>query len=167
METFLIKALQLVLSISLLVILHEGGHFFFAKLFGIRVHRFCLFFDFWKGGKRLALPLGTWGGTKFAIGWLPFGGYVEIAGMVDESTDADAVKREEAEVPANQLFKNKPAWQRLLVMVGGVLVNFLVALFIYAMVLLAWGEQRTPVTAVQHGYSFNTVAKQWAFATVT
>ena len=71
METFLIKALQLVLSISLLVILHEGGHFFFAKLFGIRVHRFCLFFDFWKGGKRLALPLGTWGGTKFAIGWLP------------------------------------------------------------------------------------------------
>ena len=109
METFLIKALQLVLSISLLVILHEGGHFFFAKLFGIRVHRFCLFFDFWKGGKRLALPLGTWGGTKFAIGWLPFGGYVEIAGMVDESTDADAVKREEAEVPANQLFKNKPA----------------------------------------------------------
>jgi len=163
METFLIKALQLVLSISLLVILHEGGHFFFAKLFGIRVHRFCLFFDFWKGGKRLALPLGTWGGTKFAIGWLPFGGYVEIAGMVDESTDADAVKREEAEVPANQLFKNKPAWQRLLVMVGGVLVNFLVALFIYAMVLLAWGEQRTPVTAVQHGYSFNTVAKQMGF----
>ena len=163
METFLIKALQLVLSISLLVILHEGGHFFFAKLFGIRVHRFCLFFDFWKGGKRLALPLGTWGGTKFAIGWLPFGGYVEIAGMVDESTDADAVKREEAEVPADQLFKNKPAWQRLLVMVGGVLVNFLVALFIYAMVLLAWGEQRTPVTAVQHGYSFNTVAKQMGF----
>ena len=88
METFLIKALQLVLSISLLVILHEGGHFFFAKLFGIRVHRFCLFFDFWKGDKRMALPLGTWGGTQFAIGWLPFGGYVDIAGMVDESTDA-------------------------------------------------------------------------------
>ena len=73
----------------------------------------------------MALPLGTWGGTKFAIGWLPFGGYVEIAGMVDESTDADAVKREEAEVPADQLFKNKPAWQRLLVMVGRCVGQFL------------------------------------------
>lgn len=163
METFLIKALQLVLSISLLVILHEGGHFFFAKLFGIRVHRFCLFFDFWRGGKRLALSLGKWGGTEFAIGWLPFGGYVEIAGMVDESTDAEAVKKEEAQVPADRLFKNKPAWQRLLVMVGGVLVNFLVALFIYSMVLLAWGEQRTPIRAISHGFSFSPAAKEMGF----
>ena len=163
METFLIKALQLILSISILVILHEGGHFFFAKLFGIRVNRFCLFFDFWRGGKRIALSLGKWGGTQFAIGWLPFGGYVEIAGMVDESTDADAVKAEEAQIPANQLFKNKPAWQRLLVMVGGVLVNFLVALFIYAMLLLAQGEQRIPITGISHGFTFSPSAQELGF----
>ena len=131
METFLIKALQLVLSISLLVVLHEIGHFSFAKLFGIRVHRFCLFFDFWKGDKRMALPLGTWGGTKFAIGWLPFGGYVDIAGMVDESSDAEAVAKEEASLPANELFKNKPAWQRLIIMIGGVTVNLILGFFIY------------------------------------
>lgn len=163
MEIFLIKALQLILSISLLVILHEGGHFLFAKLFGIRVHRFCLFFDFWKGEKRKALPLGKWGGTDFAIGWLPLGGYVEIAGMVDESTDAEAVAKEEATLPANQLFKNKPAWQRLLVMVGGVLVNFLVALFIYSMVMLAWGEQRLPVRNITHGFAFSPTAEEMGF----
>lgn len=163
MEILLIKALQLILSISLLVILHEGGHFLFAKLFGIRVHRFCLFFDFWKGEKRKALPLGKWGGTDFAIGWLPLGGYVEIAGMVDESTDAEAVAKEEATLPANQLFKNKPAWQRLLVMVGGVLVNFLVALFIYSMVMLAWGEERLPVRNITHGFAFSPTAEQMGF----
>lgn len=163
MEILLIKALQLILSISLLVILHECGHFLFAKLFGIRVHRFCLFFDFWKGEKRKALPLGKWGGTDFAIGWLPLGGYVDIAGMVDESTDAEAVAKEEATLPANQLFKNKPAWQRLLVMVGGVLVNFLVALFIYSMVMLAWGEQRLPVRNITHGFAFSPTAKEMGF----
>ena len=109
MEVFLIKALQLILSISILVVLHEGGHFFFAKVFGIRVHRFSLFFDFWKGGKKKALKLGRWGNTDFVIGWLPFGGYVEIAGMVDESSNADAVAKEEANIPAHELFKNKPA----------------------------------------------------------
>lgn len=163
MEVFLIKALQLILSISLLVILHEGGHFIFAKLFGIRVHRFCLFFDFWKGDKRMSLPLGKWRGTDFAIGWLPLGGYVEIAGMVDESTDAAAVAKEEATLPANQLFKNKPAWQRLLVMVGGVLVNFLVALFIYSMVMLAWGEERLPVRNITHGFTFSPTAENMGF----
>ena len=101
MEVFLIKALQLILSISILVVLHEGGHFFFAKVFGIRVHRFSLFFDFWKGGKKKALKLGRWGKTDFVIGWLPFGGYVEIAGMVDESSNADAVAKEEASLAAS------------------------------------------------------------------
>lgn len=163
MEVFLIKALQLILSISILVVLHEGGHFFFAKLFGIRVHRFSLFFDFWKGGKKKALKLGRWGKTDFVIGWLPFGGYVEIAGMVDESTNAEAVAKEEATVPANELFKNKPAWQRLLVMVGGVLVNFLLALFIYAMIFWANGEQRIPLNGVKHGMAFNTEAKKLGF----
>lgn len=162
MEIFLIKALQLVLSFSILIVLHECGHFFFAKLFGIRVHRFCLFFDLWKG-QRKAISLGRWGGTEFAIGWLPLGGYVEIAGMVDESTDADAVAKEEATIPAHQLFKNKPAWQRLLVMIGGVLVNFLVALFIYSMVLLAWGEERLPVQNITHGFSFSSTAKEMGF----
>lgn len=163
MEVFLIKALQLILSISILVVLHEGGHFFFAKVFGIRVHRFSLFFDFWKGGKKKALKLGRWGKTDFVIGWLPFGGYVEIAGMVDESSNADAVAKEEANIPAHELFKNKPAWQRLLVMVGGVLVNFLVALFIYAMLLWANGEQRIPLKGITHGMSFNTEAKKLGF----
>ena len=163
MEVFLIKALQLILSISILVILHEGGHFFFAKLFGIRVHRFSLFFDFWKGGKKKALKLGRWGNTDFVIGWLPFGGYVEIAGMVDESSDAEAVAKEEASLPANELFKNKPAWQRLFVMVGGVLVNFLLALFIYAMLLWSNGEQRVPLKGISHGMSFNTEAKKLGF----
>ncbi|RRD80283.1 RIP metalloprotease RseP [Alloprevotella sp. OH1205_COT-284] len=162
MEIFLIKALQLILSISLLVVLHEFGHFFFAKLFGIRVHRFCLFFDFWKGGRK-ALPLGRWGNTDFAIGWLPLGGYVDIAGMVDESTGADAVAKEEAKIPAGELFKNKPAWQRLLVMVGGVLVNFLFALFVYSMVMLAWGEERLPVRNITHGFSFSPTAEQMGF----
>ena len=163
MEVFLIKALQLILSISILVVLHEGGHFFFAKVFGIRVHRFSLFFDFWKGGKKKALKLGRWGKTDFVIGWLPFGGYVEIAGMVDESSNADAVAKEEANIPAHELFKNKPAWQRLLVMVGGVLVNFLVALFIYAMLLWVNGEQRIPLKGITHGMSFNTEAKKLGF----
>lgn len=163
MDIFLIKALQLILSISLLVVLHEGGHFFFAKVFGIRVHRFSLFFDFWKGGKKKAFKLGRWGKTDFVIGWLPFGGYVEIAGMVDESTNAEAVAQEESTVPANELFKNKPAWQRLLVMVGGVLVNFLVALFIYAMLMWANGEQRLPLKSITHGMSFNTEAQKLGF----
>lgn len=163
MEVFLIKALQLILSISLLVVLHEAGHFVFAKMFGIRVHRFALFFDFWGGGKKKALKLGRWGNTDFVLGWLPLGGYVEIAGMVDESSDASAVAKEEALLPPHQLFKNKPAWQRLLVMVGGVLVNFLVALFIYSMVLLAWGEEKLPVQNIKHGMTFSPTAQAMGF----
>lgn len=162
MDVFLIKTLQLILSISLLVVLHEFGHFFFAKIFGIRVHRFALFFDFWKGGKK-ALRLGKWGGTDFVIGWLPFGGYVEIAGMVDESSNAEAVAAEEKQIPAHELFKNKPAWQRLLVMVGGVLVNFLVALFIYAMILFTWGSERLPMQNIKHGFSFSPTAQEMGF----
>lgn len=163
MEIFLIKAAQLILCFAILVILHEMGHFLFAKLFGIRVHRFCLFFDVAIGGKRRALPLGRWGGTDFAIGWLPLGGYVEIAGMVDESTDSAAVAEEEAKYPAHELFKNKPAWQRLLVMVGGVLVNFLLGLFIYGMVLFAEGEQQLPIRNITHGFSFSPAAQEMGF----
>lgn len=163
MEVFLIKALQLILSISLLVVLHEAGHFFFAKLFGIRVHRFALFFDFWSGGKKKALKLGRWFNTDFVLGWLPLGGYVDIAGMVDESSNAEAVAKEESEIPANELFKNKPAWQRLLVMVGGVLVNFLTALFIYSMVVLAWGEEKLPIGNIEQGMSFSPTAKEMGF----
>lgn len=116
-----------------------------------------------KGGKKKALKLGRWGNTDFVIGWLPFGGYVEIAGMVDESSDAEAVAKEEASLPANELFKNKPAWQRLFVMVGGVLVNFLLALFIYAMLLWSNGEQRVPLKGISRGMSFNTEAKKLGF----
>ena len=163
MEIFLIKAGQLILCFAILVTLHELGHFLFAKLFGIRVHRFCLFFDVAIGGKRRAISLGHWGGTEFAIGWLPLGGYVEIAGMVDESTNADEVAKEEDKYPAHELFKNKPAWQRLLVMVGGVLVNFLLGLFIYSMVIWSQGEQLLPSRNVIHGYTFSPTAQQMGF----
>lgn len=115
MIVFLIKAAQLILCFTILILLHEGGHFFFAKLFGVRVEKFCLFFDPWKSWK-----LFRWRGTDYCIGWLPLGGYVKISGMIDESLDTEQMKQ-----PVQPWeFRAKPAWQRLLIMVGGVLVNF-------------------------------------------
>ena len=154
MEVFLIRALQLILCFSILILLHEGGHFFFAKLFGVRVEKFCLFFDPWKTFK-----LFRFKGTDYHIGWLPLGGYVTIAGMVDESTKA----KELGETIQPWEFRSKPAWQRLLIMVGGVLMNFLVALFIYAMILFSWGETYTPVKEISYGFKFNQTAQQLGF----
>lgn len=154
MEVFLIRALQLILCFSILILLHEGGHFFFAKLFGVRVEKFCLFFDPWKTFK-----LFRFKGTDYHIGWLPLGGYVTIAGMIDESTKA----KELGETIQPWEFRSKPAWQRLLIMVGGVLMNFLVALFIYAMILFSWGETYTPVKEISHGFKFNQTAQQLGF----
>ncbi len=154
METFLIKALQLILCFSLLILLHEGGHFFFAKLFKVRVEKFCLFFDPWKSWK-----LFTWRGTAYHIGWLPLGGYVKIAGMIDESMDREQMKQ-----PVKPWeFRAKPAWQRLLIMVGGVLVNFLLALFIYAMILFAWGDTYVPIRHVDDGFKYNAAAHKLGF----
>ena len=161
MEVFLIRVLQFVLAISLLVLLHEGGHFFFSKLFGVRVEKFYMFFD---------LGIGKWSGklfhhkpknsdTEYGIGWLPLGGYCKIAGMIDESFDTEQMKQPEQPWE----FRTKPAWQRLLIMIGGVLVNFLLALFIYSMIMFTWGEKYVSVQNMTQGMKFNSEAKALGF----
>ena len=165
METFFIKALQLILCFAILILLHEGGHFLFAKLFKVRVKKFCLFFDpsINLGFKKFSgtLRLFTWRGTDYHIGWLPLGGYVNIAGMIDESTSAEDLEKDDT--PRENMFMYKPAWQRLLIMVGGVLVNFLLALFIYAMILFTWGREYVPIDKMSHGFKFNETAQQLGF----
>ncbi len=156
MEIFLIRLLQFMLAISILVLLHEGGHFFFSKLFGVRVEKFYLFFDPW-------FHLFEWkpkkSDTTYGIGWLPLGGYCKIAGMIDESFDT-----KQMEQPAQPWeFRSKPAWQRLLIMVGGVLVNFLLALFIYSMILFTWGDSYIQMKDMTQGMKFNTEAKKLGF----
>ena len=128
----LIKTLQVILALSILILVHEFGHFFFAKLFGIRVDKFFLFFDagdFKLFSKKI-------GDTEYGIGWLPLGGYCKIAGMIDESLDTDQMKSE----PQPWEFRTKPAWQRLLVMAGGVMMNFILAICVYVGILAGWGE---------------------------
>ena len=140
------------LSISLLVLLHEGGHFLFAKLFGIRVEKFYLFFDPYFSLFKFK-PKNS--DTTYGIGWLPLGGYCKISGMIDESFDTDQMKQ-----PAQPWeCRTKPAWQRLLVMVGGVLVNFITAMVIYIMILFSWGESYVPTRNMHLGMCFNDEAK--------
>ena len=156
MEIFLIKALQFMLAISLLVLLHEGGHFFFSKLFGVRVEKFYLFFDPWFSLFKFKPKKSD---TTYGIGWLPLGGYCKISGMIDESMDTEQMKQ-----PAQPYeFRSKPAWQRLLIMIGGVLVNFLLALFIYAMCLFTWGEDYIRPKDMAQGMLFNKEAKALGF----
>ena len=205
METILIKALQFILSLSLLVALHEGGHFLFAKLFKTRVTRFYLFanwgfhlfstYDDWFRKlchKPLVTERGDEGqnfwmwlknqyylitgrkdqvktknignkvykpehGTEYGIGWLPIGGYVSIAGMIDETNQKLSSE------PQPWEFRSKPAWQRLLIMLGGVLMNFLVAFAIYAGVLYTWGESYVKTTDMTYGMKFNEQAKADGF----
>ena len=149
------------LAIGLLVLLHEGGHFFFAKLFGVRVDKFYLFFDpsiwKWDGSLFKFKPKGS--DTQYGVGWLPLGGYCKIAGMIDESFDTEQMKQPEQPWE----FRAKPAWQRLLIMIGGVLVNFLLALFIYSMILFHWGDTYIPVKDMSLGMKFNTEAKALGF----
>ena len=128
----LIIASQLILSLAILVVLHEFGHYVPAKLFKIRVEKFYLFLDPW-----FSIFKRKIGDTEWGVGWLPLGGYVKIAGMVDESMD----KEQLAAPPQPWEFRSKPAWQRLIVMIGGVTVNFFLALFIYAMILFVWGKE--------------------------
>lgn len=156
MEVFLIRALQLILCFSLLVLLHEAGHFLFAKLFKVRVEKFALFFDPW-------FHLGKFkpkrSDTTYVLGWLPLGGYVKISGMVDESMDTEQLKQ-----PVKPWeFRAKPAWQRLLIMIGGVLMNFVLAFFIYAMVLFTWGDTYVPMRNIEHGFKFNEQAQKLGF----
>ena len=161
MEIFLIRLLQFMLAIGLLVLLHEGGHFFFAKLFGVRVDKFYLFFDpsVWKWDGSLFKWKPKKSDTQYGVGWLPLGGYCKIAGMIDESFDTDQMKQPEQPWE----FRSKPAWQRLLIMIGGVLVNFLLALFIYSMILFHWGDTYIPVKDMTLGMKFNTEAKALGF----
>ena len=161
MDIFLIRLLQFLLAIGLLVLLHEGGHFFFAKLFGIRVEKFYLFFDpsIWKWNGSLFKFKPKNSDTQYGVGWLPLGGYCKIAGMIDESFDTEQMKQPEQPWE----FRAKPAWQRLLVMIGGVLVNFLLALFIYSMILFYWGDTYIPVKDMTLGMKFNTEAKALGF----
>ena len=156
MEIFLIRALQLILCFMLLVVLHEGGHFLFAKIFKVRVEKFCLFFDPWFTLFKFKPKKSD---TTYALGWLPLGGYVKISGMIDESMDTEQMKQ-----PVKPWeFRAKPAWQRLFIMIGGVLVNFLTALVIYAMVLFTWGDTYVPLRNMTDGLKYNEMAQSVGF----
>jgi len=166
MSVFWIKTFQLLLCFALLIILHEGGHFFFSKLFGVRVEKFFMFFDYKfhlfstkdKWFTRL-FPKMANNETEYGIGWIPLGGYVKISGMIDESMDTEQMKQP---VKPDE-FRAKPVWQRFFIMVGGVLVNFLLALFIYAMILFAWGQDSLPMRNITNGFSFNEMAEGVGF----
>jgi regulator of sigma E protease len=148
MEIILIKAAQLILSLSLLVIIHEFGHFLLARAFKTRVEKFYLFFDPW-----FSLFKVKKGDTEYGIGWLPLGGYVKISGMIDESMDKEAMK-----LPAQPYeFRAKKTWQRLLIMVGGVVMNFILAFIIYIGILYAWGEQYLPTANVKYGIEVDSL----------
>lgn len=156
METFLIRALQLIMSLSLLVIIHEGGHFLFSRLFKVRVEKFYIFFDPWFSLFKFK-PKNS--DTEYGVGWIPLGGYVKISGMIDESMDTEQMKQ-----PAQPWeFRSKPAWQRLLIMVGGVLMNFLLAIFIYSMILFHWGDSYIALQDMTYGMKFNERAQEIGF----
>ena len=205
MSTFWIRFLQLVLSLTILVVFHEFGHYLFSRLFGVRVDKFYAFFnprfslfrikrvdgkirvkffsknvpDSYVEEKRYnfegkeeityksidleSLPEGDWRrspeNTEFGVGWVPFGGYCKIAGMIDESMDVAAMQQE----PKPWEFRTKPAWQRLLIMVGGVLFNLILAFFVYSMVLYKWGDSYIPVQDLKYGLEFNEQAKEIGF----
>jgi len=166
MSVFWIKTLQLLLCFALLIILHEGGHFFFSKLFGVRVEKFFMFFDYKfhlfstkdKWFARLFPKIAN-NETEYGIGWIPLGGYVKIAGMIDESMDTEQMKQP----VQDDEFRAKPVYQRFLIMVGGVLVNFLLALFIYAMILFTWGRDTLPMQNIHDGFSYNEMAEGLGF----
>lgn len=156
METFLIRALQLILSLSILVLVHEFGHFIFARLFKVRVEKFYLFFDPWFSLFKFK-PKNS--DTEYGIGWLPLGGYCKISGMIDESMD----KEQMAQPPKPYEFRSKPAGQRLMIMIAGVLFNFLLALFIYSMVLYAWGDTYLPLKNMKAGLNYSETFQNIGF----
>ncbi|SEF75700.1 RIP metalloprotease RseP [Parabacteroides chinchillae] len=156
METFLIKALQLILSLSILVLVHEFGHFIFARIFKVRVEKFYLFFDPWFSLFKFK-PKNS--DTEYGIGWLPLGGYCKISGMIDESMDKEAMAQ-----PAKPYeFRSKSAGQRLMIMVAGVLFNFLLALFIYSMVLFTWGDTYLPLKNMKMGMNYSETFQEIGF----
>src|SRR5215218_7151011 len=140
---------QFILPFSILVVLHEMGHFLPAKWFGCRVDKFYLFFNPW-----FSLWRKKVGETEYGLGWVPLGGYVKIAGMIDESMDKEQLKQ-----PAQPWeFRSKPAWQRLIIMLGGVTINFILALVLFAMILFVWGEERLPVKNLKYGLGTDSLA---------
>jgi len=154
MDGILIQAAQLILSLSILVVLHELGHFIPAKLFGVRVEKFYLFFDPW-----FSLFKKKKGDTEYGVGWLPLGGYVKLSGMIDESMD-----KEQLSQPAKEYeFRSKPAWQRLIIMVGGVVVNLLLGMLIYAMVLFTWGKTFIAANDAKYGVHVTEALKEMGF----
>ena len=200
MDTFLIKAVQLIMAFAILVIIHEFGHFLFARIFGVRVEKFYIFFDPWTelfkwkpkkyigglGKKKMlsndaekidadkegqttecSTPVTAsskkkksfWGDTEYGIGWLPLGGYCKISGMIDESMDTEQMKK-----PAQEWeFRSKPAWQRLLIMIAGVLFNFLLAIIIYAGIVYATGEKYVPFNEAKMGMAYSGEAQKIGF----
>ena len=141
---------QFILAFSILVVLHEMGHFLPAKWFGCRVEKFYLFFNPW-----FSLWKTKKGETEYGLGWVPLGGYVKISGMIDESMD-----KEQLNQPAQPYeFRAKPAWQRLIIMLGGVTVNFILALLLFAMILFVWGEERMPVSSLKYGLMVDSLAE--------
>lgn len=192
MDTFLIKATQLIMAFALLVIIHEFGHFLFARIFGVKVEKFYIFFDPWTElfkwkpkkyigglGKKKSLEADKkegakencedteesagktsfWGDTEYGIGWLPLGGYCKISGMIDESMDTEQMKQ-----PAKEWeFRSKPAWQRLLIMVAGVLFNFLLAILIYAGIVYATGEKYVTFKEAKMGMAYSGEAQKIGF----
>jgi regulator of sigma E protease len=162
MAEWQVKGLQLFVALSLLIILHEFGHFFFAKLFKTRVEKFYLFFDFlFPFGNVLPFSLfkKTKGETTYGIGWFPLGGYVKIAGMVDESMD----KEQLAKAPEPWEYRSKKPWQRLFIMLGGIIVNVLVAIIIYSFVMGIWGESYLPTANAKYGVAADSTAQAIGF----
>tara|TARA_B100000963_G_scaffold290993_1_gene260910 strand:+ start:9352 stop:10665 length:1314 start_codon:yes stop_codon:yes gene_type:complete len=154
MEPFLMKGIQLLLSLSLLIILHELGHFIPARIFKTRVEKFYLFFDV-----KFSLFKKKIGETVYGIGWLPLGGYVKISGMIDESMDTKQMK----EPPKEWEFRSKPAWQRLIIMLGGVTVNLILGFLIYIMILFVWGKNILPNSSLTMGLGVTPLAEKVGF----
>lgn len=169
METFLIKALQLMMAFAILVFIHEFGHYLFSRIFGVKVEKFYLFFNPWftlfkyKPKKPAPKPgeedKVTWRDTEYGIGWLPLGGYCKIAGMIDESMDTEQMAQPEKPWE----FRAKPAWQRLLIMTGGVIFNFIAAIVIYAGIVYTWGEKFLPFRNATEGMMYSETAHNIGF----
>jgi regulator of sigma E protease len=150
----LIKASQFILSLSFLIVLHELGHFIPAKIFNTRVEKFYLFFDY-----KFSLFKKKIGDTVYGIGWIPLGGYVKISGMIDESMDTEQLKQ-----PAQPWeFRSKPAWQRLIIMLGGVVVNFILGILIYILITFVWGIDFVKPEGIKNGFAVHETFKQYGF----
>ena len=151
----LIKITQFLLSLSLLIVLHEFGHYIAARIFKTRVEKFYLFFDAW-GKKLFSFKRGD---TEYGVGWLPLGGYVKISGMIDESMDKEQMKLP----PQPHEFRSKPAWQRLIIMLGGVTVNFILGILIYIMIVNVWGEYKVEPQGVKNGFTISEIFSEYGF----